>query len=308
MNMSKIVFLQDVDFNGSPMVRHDIRRDAVSEYMESYKKDKTKMPNIVLFSDEKGRYLIADGMHRFLAMAQLKFKAFPAEVLSGNYESALSYALTANERHGLRRSQADRRRCIEAAIKQWPAKSNLAIAGACDVDNHTVKAVRDELEKRNQVKPEPIRESKSGKRVPASRPAKVVVGNSQVESKPKATEKLTEKDKTGYVLTAHALRFWNRTHEVSAVVSQLSELSDLMTCRQKEQDLMYSEVNFSAALSDLDKLITNIETAIPYAVCATCQGHPDTQKNGCRMCKGKGLVSKFMWDKVPQEIRKLRSK
>jgi len=44
--------------------------------------------------------------------------------------------------NGLRRSNADKRRCVEIALKEFGGLSDNAIATMCGVDNHTVKAAR----------------------------------------------------------------------------------------------------------------------------------------------------------------------
>ena len=71
---------------------------------------------------------------------------------------------------------------------------------------------------------------------------------------------------------------------------------------------MFAEINFTAVISDIEKAYHALKCATPYAVCTMCSGHPDTQKNGCRLCFGRGLISKFRYDRVPEEVRKLREK
>ncbi len=54
--------------------------------------------------------------------------------------------------------------------------------------------------------------------------------------------------------------------------------------------MLYAEVNFSSALSQLEQLWTDIKTAKPFAVCPTCQGQvPDK----CTLCRGRGLISEY---------------
>ena len=300
--MIKTIFLEDVDVDHSPMVRADLRPEVIEEYSAIYKKDKKKMPVIDLFMEAGNKkLLIGDGMHRLQAMRSLNFKACQANVHAGVYEDALKYALLANERHGIRRSQADKRRAVEEAIKQWPKVSNVQIATLASVDDHTVKAVRDWLEQQGKVAPEPIRTSKDG----AERPASI---SKTSESRGSDTpRKLEAKCKTGAVLTVQALKYWNRSGEIKELLDELTAFERKLKRAQSMEDLMYGEINISAALADIDKIYTNLQTGLPYAVCTQCQGQPKTQPKGeCRLCKGRAVISKFRWDKVPAEIRKMR--
>ena len=300
--MTKTIFLEDVDLDHSPMVRADLRPEVIEEYAAIYKKDKKKLPLIdVFYESGNKRLLIGDGMHRYQAMRSLSFKACQANVHAGMYEDALKFALMANERHGIRRSQADKRRSVEEAIKQWPKVSNVQIANLASVDDHTVKAVRDWLEQQGKVAPEPIRESKDGAKRPAS------IGERSEPRKSESPRKLEGKCKTGAVLPVHALKYWERSDEIKALLDELGQFERKLKKAQSMEDLMFAEVNISAAMADIDKIYTNLRTAIPYAVCTQCQGQPKTQPKGeCRLCIGRGVISKFRWDKVPAEIRKMR--
>lgn len=304
--MPKLIFIQDIDIKSSPMVRHSLRDDVVLEYANIYKADPKALPPVDLFTEDSKTYLIGDGMHRIEAVLLNVGKTITANIHSGGYEEALKYALRSNERHGIRRSQADKRKCVQEAIKQWPKLTDSAVGEIAGVDNHTVKTVRDGMETKGDVKPEPVREGSDGRKVSARKVLEAASGNSP-QGKPASPTKLTDKDSTGMVMTAHALQFWHRTDEVKQLMSTLAHVSKELRAAQKNQDLMYAEVNFTAALADIDRLWANIGTAIPYAVCSTCQGQPKTQAGGCRLCKGRGIISKFRWETVPAEIRKMRS-
>jgi hypothetical protein len=285
-------------------VREDVREDVVMDYARTYKEKKIKLPPVVVFTADNQLYYLADGTHRINALLTLKQKTVVAEIHKGTYADALTYALKANAHHGLRRTHADKRRSVAEAIKQWPKLTNNQLAELCLVDNHTIKAIRDEMENAGKVKPEPVREGKDGRKIAAPRlprkeePEGGLVGNSQ-----QAEAKVV--DRIGTVIPDFALLFWNRTEEVKALVSHLSEVGRALKAAQKSEDLMYGELNFSSAIADLDRAHTNVAQAIPYAVCSQCQGHPKTQPKGeCRLCKGRGLVSKFRWDQlVPAEIK-----
>lgn len=70
--------------------------------------------------------------------------------------------------------------------------------------------------------------------------------------------------------------------------------------------MLFAEVNFSSALSQLDQAWTDVKTAKPFAVCPTCQGQlPDK----CTLCRGRGLISEYRWNTcVTREHKEFRFK
>jgi len=302
--MGKLIFLQEIDLKGSPVVRSHIREDVVEEYASIYKKEKVKMPPIDVFTEDNKVYLLGDGAHRTYALISLKVKTVEANVHKGGREDALRFALNANERHGVRRTRDDKRSAIREAITQWPKSSDNQIAAICAVDKNTVLTVRDDMEKKGAVKPEPIRTGKDGKEYAASEKTSGKKSGQVVNS---PTE---PKDNVGSPIPSFAKQYWDRADEVAELLGTLKLVHKFLTATQAKEDLMYGEVNFSAALGDLDKMMTNLSCAMPYAVCTQCQGQPKTQPKGeCRMCKGRGVISRFRWNTcVPSEIKKMKEK
>ena len=70
--------------------------------------------------------------------------------------------------------------------------------------------------------------------------------------------------------------------------------------------VLFAEVNFSSALSQLDQAWTDVKTAKPFAVCPTCQGQLPDQ---CTLCRGRGLISEYRWTTcVTREDKEFREK
>lgn len=103
-------------------------------------------PPIVVFRDGE-TYWPADGFHRIAAAIRINRKTISADVRSGSQRDALLTAASANADHGLRRSQADKRRSIEMLLRdpEWSRWSDREIGKACKVDHKTVGRVRREL-------------------------------------------------------------------------------------------------------------------------------------------------------------------
>lgn len=298
----KLIFLDDIDFKGSPHVRaQEPDPQIVQQYAEAYL-EKKELPPVVLFHDRAGkRMLVADGRHRCAARALINRREVMAEVHEGDFNDALRYALTANTTHGVPRSNADKRQCIIAAIKQWPDVADHNIAKMTEVDHKTVTVVRSELEKKKVVAPAPIRKTADGRTV-ASR----ATGNSR--SLPAATKEATC-DAFGIEIPIKVLPFWERTTEIQDLMEGVASVIRCLKLAGEEKDLMFGEINITGTVADLEKAYVSIRNGVPYAVCVTCQGHPETQPKGCRLCIGRGLISKWRYERlVPEEVRALQQK
>jgi hypothetical protein len=75
---------------------------------------------------------------------------------------------------------------------------------------------------------------------------------------------------------------------------------------QENRDMLFAEVNFSSALSQLDQAWTDVKTAKPFAVCPSCQGQVP---ENCTLCRGRGLLSEYRWNTcVTREHKEFRLK
>lgn len=134
--------LSAVQLDTSIQCRADINTDTVSEYAQGMA-DGAQFPSIVVFGSAEKCWL-GDGWHRVLAAQQLLFEEIEADLRAGGRADALKYALGANAAHGRRRTNADKRRCVEIALREFPSLSSRAIAELCGVSHHTVESVRPE--------------------------------------------------------------------------------------------------------------------------------------------------------------------
>ena len=102
--------------------------------------------------DENGQFFVWDGLHRGLA-AKMVGALLAADVRPGTKQDAEWLALTANQKHGLRRSRADKQRIVRLALKHPNGVnlSNSAIARHCGVSDKTVAKIRRELEVSSEI-------------------------------------------------------------------------------------------------------------------------------------------------------------
>ncbi len=141
--MTPLVKLSDITVDNDLQPRAFIKSDVVDEYAEAMQQGDC-FPAIILFKDGDINWL-ADGYHRFYAARKAGLDELSAEFRTGTKLDALRHALSANVTHGLRRSQADRRRAVLIAIQQFRSLSNREIGRMVKVDDKTVGKYRSRL-------------------------------------------------------------------------------------------------------------------------------------------------------------------
>jgi len=139
--------------------RAAIDHAAIEDYIEAIRvTGRWPFPPIKIVSQ-----FLVDGFHRVTAAKRVaadpetavelrkSLQSIPCERVSVDLTSdnipmlALQHALAANQTHGLRRTQADKRRSVELAIEQWPIESDRQIAKLTGTTHPFVAKVRREL-------------------------------------------------------------------------------------------------------------------------------------------------------------------
>jgi hypothetical protein len=136
--------LDKIKVDGDLQVRDKINEDAVREYAEVIREG-GKMPPVTVFFDGK-TYHLADGWHRFFAHKQAAFAEIEAEIHDGTRRDAILFAVSANDKHGLRRTNADKRRSVLVLLEdfEWSEWNNTKIAEVCGVSATFVDKIRKE--------------------------------------------------------------------------------------------------------------------------------------------------------------------
>ncbi len=295
--MKKLVFIADISFKSSPRVRDQLIPEVVEDYAERYKKrEQMPLPELAELSDEDDLMVCIDGTHRLHGLKQNGQKAATCNVTKMTTEEALKRALASNRAHGLRRSNDDKRRCVIAALNQWPDKTNVAISQLVGVDDKTVNVVRKEMEKNGALSKDVVRKDTTGREVK----------HGEARGKDKDDRLM---DYTGYPIPSELRGMWEEGEMIKPLVESITACKSAIVKAQKENDILFVEVNFSATIGDLDKVFKSVQGAVPYAVCPQCQGRIASQEKPCVLCKGRGFISKFRFDTVvPDELKKVRAK
>ena len=166
--------LSKLRLDGDTQPRVEIDEDLVAEYAAAYKAG-AKMPPVVVFFDGADYWLV-DGFHRRFAAIKANSNKIHCEVHEGTRKDARWYSYSANQTHGLRRSNADKAKAVKAALKhpKGAKMSDSAVAAYVGVSDKTVAKYRGELEGRSEIPNTETRTDTTGREQPARKPRESV--------------------------------------------------------------------------------------------------------------------------------------
>lgn len=140
------------------------------------------IPAIVVYTTDDKTYILSEGFHRCEGAKRANVEYVTAEIRKGDKKAAALNAMASNQSHGLKRTNADKRRAVTETLKLVPDWSDRKIAEHLGVDNGFVGDVRRQLLPGNSsIDPQPAtvasstpatRTGKDGKQRPATQPKK----------------------------------------------------------------------------------------------------------------------------------------
>ncbi len=149
-------------------IRVDWNEEAVREYAELMESG-TEFPPILLFYDEPNDwYILADGFHRLEAHRRvMPNDPILAETRLGDVEAARWAAIIANQSHGIRRTNADKRNAVKRALLHTNGESlsDNQIAKKVGVHHDTVGKFRRELELTCEIRKSDVRIGLDGRTI-----------------------------------------------------------------------------------------------------------------------------------------------
>lgn len=156
--------LDIVRTDGGTQPRGEINHEWIAEIAEAIERGE-ELPPVVIFHDGTD-YWLADGFHRYGAHKKLRRAKLEADIRQGTRRDAQLYSCGTNATHGLRRSNADKRRAVETLLRDvqdgclhghhacasrppaeqcWSLLSDNAISRHCSVSQPFVSKLRAEL-------------------------------------------------------------------------------------------------------------------------------------------------------------------
>jgi len=125
--------------------------EALDQLRELYRDDPDALPPVIVFLDDWGDYWLADGHYRVRAaleaMCAGAANTIRAEVRQGNKRDAMLCAITANAKHGLPLTAAEKRGVVERLLQdpEWGLWADRVIARHCGVSHEFVRQRRASL-------------------------------------------------------------------------------------------------------------------------------------------------------------------
>ena len=311
--------LSEIVTDAGTQIRACIDNKTVEQYAEDMLDATNKFPPATVFHDGN-QYILADGFHRVMAAIRNEFKDILADVHKGTHSDALKFALGANARHGLPRTNSDKRRSVVLALTEWPKLSSSELGRLCAVSHQFVEGVRKEIQpvtvtgstrvgrdgKERKMPPPPPQKKPLPPPPPQKKPLPPPPPPNRQTKPPHPFEPSDVPDACGHPIPHGLLPIWERSQEVQELLSAISKVRGALRDAQETKDILFSEVNFSAALAHLDQAYTDVKSAKPYAVCS-CGGM--VSKDSCRVCRGRGLISEFKWKTaIPEQTKQIRFK
>jgi hypothetical protein len=137
--------LSAVRIDGGIQMRETLNAEVVGDYGERMKAG-DEFPPVTVFYDGAD-YWLADGFHRLEAAKLAGLETIAADARRGTRRDAILYGAGANVSHGLRRTNADKRRAVSALLNdpEWSQWSDREIARRCAVSHPFVSALRETL-------------------------------------------------------------------------------------------------------------------------------------------------------------------
>ena len=148
-----MIELSRIKIDGGTQSRDQLNEDVVAEYAEAMKAG-IQFPAVTVFYDGSS-YWLADGFHRYFAAKKAGIPLINEEVTPGTLQDAQLFSYGVNANHGLRRSNADKRRAVTGALSH-PVSSTWSdnqIAKHCGVHHSTVGDIRRSLADSASEKP-----------------------------------------------------------------------------------------------------------------------------------------------------------
>lgn len=138
--------LDQIVIDQGTQIRVAIDQKTVSEYAEAIM-HKEVLPPLTVFSDGI-KYYLADGFHRYFAYKNTVTPEVEVDVHKGTLRNAIEYALGANSKHGLKRTNEDKKNAVIIALNdfEWSMLGLREIAKLCGVSHTYVSTIKEKID------------------------------------------------------------------------------------------------------------------------------------------------------------------
>ena len=129
--------------DGGTQMRAEVNKEFIAELAEIYRADANGLPPLEVFLDGED-YWLADGFHRHAAAMDAQLDRIECNVQMGTKREAILFAVGANARHGMRRTNEDKRKAVLTLLEdqEWGKMSDRWVADKVGVSNNFVSHLR----------------------------------------------------------------------------------------------------------------------------------------------------------------------
>ena len=232
--------------------RAQISEETVSDYAEAMSAGDTFPPITVFFDGVE--YYLADGFHRLHAAQRLGRASIQAEVKTGTLRDAILFSLGANRDHGLRRTNADKRKCVQTLLEdfEWGELSVNEMARICGVSPQLVSAVKAEMDGGTKVSSVNFNAPKKEKKLDT-----VIEAPVEPQMDEAVQELLAENQRLSDKLAVNALP---TEEEKQAATDTITELREQIRILEIEnQSLKISRDTYQRENAELKKTVQSLQ-------------------------------------------------
>lgn len=159
----KTLRLDQITIDDAMQARVQVDDSIVEEYAELMRAGHN-FPSVEVVHDAKAKkHYVVDGFHRLAAARRAGIKTIGAIVTDGSMDEARWLSCGANKNHGLRRTNADKRKAVRAALMARPELSDTVLASHVGVSNGTVGNYRAELAEAGVIRDVQVRTGLDGR-------------------------------------------------------------------------------------------------------------------------------------------------
>ena len=140
--IDKQVPINHITRHGDAQSRAAMNQAVIRDYVEAMT-DGAEFPPVTLFADGETLWM-ADGFHRLQAAKEAGLTEIAADVREGTLRDAILFSVSANNTHGLRRTNEDKMRSVLTLLQDevWRTWSDRLIAARCGVSQPFVSGLR----------------------------------------------------------------------------------------------------------------------------------------------------------------------
>lgn len=297
MSSTKKFPLDELVLDERCQARADVNHDAVQEYRAAYEAGvELPPPGVFMVS---GKAVVVDGFHRVPAAIAAGKRWLRCEVVGeGTIDEAIWHAAAVNQTHGVRRTNADKRRAVRLALETeiGMEQSSRVIAEHVGVGDQLVNTVRAEVERQlrdsrtsdaGAVSEPSKRVGKDGKSYPAKKRQlrESRTSDPAVEAEPTSSE--VEKEEP----PATAMPGYGR--DLTLIAKMLADVRRAIPKDRVPNHLVQS----------LEEAIKRAEGVAKFAVPETC---PACGGPGCDRCFGHGWTTRAEAEGIRAGAKRLR--